>query len=240
MNSVHEIKVVLFGHPNVGKSSMFTSMTGLFVEVSNYPGTTVEIYRGYTKRGDTKFIVIDVPGAFSIVPSTTAENIARKVILEEQPDIIVHIADATNLRRHLYMTIELLDLGIPLILVLNQIDRARELGIEIDREKLEKELNIPVILTSAITGEGVEELMEKISKVIKAKETTAHIRLSRAVESIIKDVQHSIENHLNNYKRFSRAIASWIILGDREYQHLNRYIPEKIKNKLGRPLRLSC
>jgi len=169
VNSIREIKVVLFGHPNVGKSSIFTSMTGLFAEVSNYPGTTVEIYRGYARRGDTKFVVIDVPGAFSTVPSTTAEDIARRVILEEQPDIIVHVADATSIRRHLYLTIELLDFGIPLILVLNQVDRARELGIEIDREKLEEELNIPVILASAITGEGIEELMEKISEIAKAK-----------------------------------------------------------------------
>ena len=229
---MREIKAVLFGHPNVGKSSIFTSMTGLFVEVSNYPGTTVEIYKGCTVRGDTRYIIIDVPGAFSTVPSTTAEDIARKVILEEKPDIIIHIADATSIRHHLYLTIELLDLGIPLILVLNQIDRARELGIEIDKKKLENELNIPVIFTSAITGEGIEELMEKISEVIKAKKTTAaNIRLSRRVESIIEEVQHSIEDHLNNYKRFSRAIASWIILGDREYQYLNRYLPEKIKNK---------
>ena len=231
MNSMREIKVVLFGHPNVGKSSIFTSMTSLFVEVSNYPGTTVEIYKGYTRRGDTKFIVIDVPGAFSTVPSTTAEDIARKVILEEQPDIIVHIADATSIRRHLYLTIELLDFGIPLILVLNQIDRARKLGIEIDREKLEKELNITVILASAITGEGIETLMEKISETIKTEKTTTYIQLSGEVESIIKDVQHSIEDHLNNYRKFSRAIASWIILGDEKYQHLNRYIPEKIRNK---------
>ena len=231
MNSMREIKVVLFGHPNVGKSSIFTSMTGLFVEVSNYPGTTVEIYRGYIRRGDTKFIVIDVPGAFSTVPSTTAEDIARRVILEERPDIIVHVADATSIRRHLYLTIELLDFGIPLILVLNQIDRARELGVEVDREKLEKELNIPVILASAITGEGIEELMEKISEIVKTEKTAACIRLSRWVESVIKDVQHSIEGHLNNYRRFSRAIASWIILGDEKYQYLNRYIPEKIRNR---------
>ena len=231
MNSMREIKVVLFGHPNVGKSSIFTSMTGLFVEVSNYPGTTVEIYKGYARRGDTRFIVIDVPGAFSTIPSTTAEDIARRVILEEQPDIIVHIADATSIRRHLYLTIELLDFGIPLILVLNQIDRARELGVEVDREKLEKELNIPVIFASAITGEGIEELMEKISETIKTEKTTTYIQLSGKAESIIKDVQHSIEDHLNNYRRFSRAIASWIILGDEKYQYLNRYIPEKIRNR---------
>ena len=225
------IKVLLFGHPNVGKSSLFNRLTGLSVEVSNYPGTTVEIYKGYLKINEYKIQIIDAPGAFSTIPSTTAEDVARRIILEECPDIIIHVIDATSIRRHLYLTMELLDFGIPLILVLNQIDRAKELNIVINKDILEKQLGVPVIFTVATTGEGVEELIQEIIKILKNCKACKimPIRLSRDIEKKINEIEQLITPHLGNYKEFSRAIAIWVILGDKKYRHLLRFIPEKIK-----------
>jgi len=122
-----KIKVALVGHPNVGKSVIFNNLTGLNAIVSNYPGTTVEVYRGSMKWKGFTIELVDTPGTYSMTPATQAERVTRKLILEERPDVIVHVIDATSIRRHLYLTLELLEVGIPLGLAVNQIDRATAL-----------------------------------------------------------------------------------------------------------------
>src|SRR3989338_7940642 len=151
-------KIAIVGSPNVGKSVMFNNLTGSYANVSNYPGTTVEVSRGRGKIGDEEFEVIDTPGMYSFLSLTEEERVARQILLEEDPCVVLHIIDAKNLERMLPLTLQLLEAGLPVILVLNIIDEARVRGISIDIARLEKELNVTVAATVSTTGEGMDIL----------------------------------------------------------------------------------
>lgn len=140
----NKIKVALVGSPNVGKSVIFNALTNNYATVSNYPGTTVSISRGTFKENNTIYEIIDTPGMYSLTSITEEEKISKHLLKEEKPDIIIHVADAKNLPRMLSLTLDLLEKKLPVILNLNIIDEAQELGIYIDTEKLSTKLNIPV------------------------------------------------------------------------------------------------
>ncbi|MGB9793151.1 MAG: FeoB small GTPase domain-containing protein, partial [Thermacetogeniaceae bacterium] len=151
-------EIALIGTPNVGKSALFNILTGGKAVVSNYPGTTVEVTRGRLSSCEVAEGVVDTPGMYSLMPITEEERIARRLLLEERPDLILHVIDAKNLKRMLNLTLQLIEAGLPVIAVVNMIDEAKRLGIEIDFQKLENILGIPVVPTSAATGEGIERL----------------------------------------------------------------------------------
>ena len=232
MINLKSIKVALVGHPNVGKSTILNGLTGLTVEVSNYPGTTVEIFKAKIKKGDTNLEIIDTPGMFSIVPNTVAEEVARRIIIEGKSDIIVHIIDATSLSRHLYLTLELMEFGIPLILIVNQIDRAEKDKITIDRKKLEKILQIPVIFTVATKKTGVNLILEKILEISQSPRVIEPKKLSEDVEKFLLEIQKNIINQSKNNKFFSRAIANCIMLNDDIYKTLSNALPDSLKDNL--------
>ena len=148
------------GNPNIGKSALFSRLTGVNVIVSNYPGTTVEFKKGKMRLGDQWAEVIDVPGAYTLEPNNKAEEIATGML--KDGDIVINVVDATNLERNLYLTLQLLEKKIPMIIALNVWDDAKHKGILIDAEKLEKLLNTPVVPTVAITGEGINELVSRL------------------------------------------------------------------------------
>lgn len=160
-------KIAIVGSPNVGKSVMFNNLTGSYVTVSNYPGTTVEVSRGKTRIGDEDFEVIDTPGMYSFLPLTEEERVTQRILLNENPCSILHITDAKNLERMLPLTLQLLEAGLPVILVLNIIDEARAKGISIDIARLEKELNIVAVATVSTSGEGMDILKGKIEEHVK-------------------------------------------------------------------------
>ena len=160
-------KLAIVGSPNVGKSVIFNNLTGSYADVSNYPGTTVEVYRGKCKIGGDEFEVIDTPGMYSLLPISEEEKVGRSILLDENPCVILHVVDAKNLERMLVMTLQLLEAGLPAILVLNIFDEAENLGIDIDTDKLGKELNIPVVKTVGITGAGMDILRGKIEEHVK-------------------------------------------------------------------------
>ncbi len=155
-------KIAIVGSPNVGKSVLFNNLTGKYMMVSNYPGTTVEVCRGKGKIGGEEVEVIDTPGMYSLLPITEEERVARKILLEENPDVIVHVIDAKNIERMLSLTLQLIEAGLPVILDLNVMDEAKKAGVKIDIEMLEKELNIPVAATISTTGKGIDVLKGKI------------------------------------------------------------------------------
>ncbi len=160
-------KIAIVGSPNVGKSVMFNNLTGEYATVSNYPGTTVEVSRGRGKIGGETFEIIDTPGMYSFLPISEEERVARSILLDENPRVILHVIDAKNLERMLPLTLQLLEAGLPLILVLNIADEAKSLGMSIDTARLEKELNISVVATVSTTGEGLDVLRGKIEQYVK-------------------------------------------------------------------------
>ena len=155
-------KIAIVGNPNVGKSVLFNTLTKQYVIVSNYPGTTVEVSRGKLNIGSMEYEVIDTPGMYSFLPITEEERVARRILLNEKPDIVIHVVDAKNLDRMLSMTLQLIEAELPVMLVLNIMDEAHKEGVVIDTHILEKELGIPVVETVSTIGKGIEELKEKI------------------------------------------------------------------------------
>ncbi|MBI4530677.1 MAG: 50S ribosome-binding GTPase, partial [Candidatus Latescibacteria bacterium] len=155
-------KVAIVGAPNVGKSVMFNRLTGVYVTVSNYPGTTVEVARGRGVIGCEAFEVIDTPGIYSFLPITEEERVARSLLLNERPSVVLHVIDAKNLERMLPMTLQLIEAGLPVIVVLNMIDEAEKVGIAVDDRQLEQILGVPVAATVATTGRGMDHLKRRI------------------------------------------------------------------------------
>lgn len=159
-------KIVIVGAPNVGKSMLFNNLTGTYVTVSNYPGTTVEVSRGTAQIGGEKLEVIDTPGMYSLLPITEEERVARDILINESPKIVIHVVDAKNLERMLSVTLQLIEAGFNTLLVLNIMDEAERLGLDININKLEQELGIPVISTVSTTGRGMDILKGKIEECV--------------------------------------------------------------------------
>lgn len=148
------------GNPNVGKSVVFSRLTGTAVIASNYPGTTVEFTRSFMRLGDERAELIDVPGTYTLEPTSAAEEVAVEML--QDGDVVINVVDATNLERNLFLTLQLLERHIPVIVALNVWDDALHKGIKIDVAKLEALLGVPVVPTVAVTGRGIKELVERI------------------------------------------------------------------------------
>jgi len=171
------MKVLLMGHPNVGKSVFFNRLTGSNVIESNYPGTTVDYTKGYMLLENRDVEVIDVPGTFSLEPKDRAEEVAVTMLEEEKDAIVVCVIDASKIERGLYLALEIIEKSYPVIIALNMWDVAKDKNIEIDVKALEKILGVPVIPTVAISGEGMKEVVSRIKEVKPVK-----------MEKIIKNV----------------------------------------------------
>ncbi|MDZ7392195.1 MAG: ferrous iron transporter B [candidate division KSB1 bacterium] len=161
-------RILLMGNPNVGKSVVFSRLTGAHVIASNYPGTTVEYTKGRMRLGAEEVEVIDVPGTYSLSPSSRAEEVAVLMLREaategERPDIVINVVDATNLERNLNLTLQLLKAGVPMVVALNMWDEARHIGVTVDVDGLAQLLGVPVVPTVAITGEGIRALVESLA-----------------------------------------------------------------------------
>ncbi len=156
-------KIAIVGNPNVGKSVLFNVLTNNYEKVSNYPGTTVELSRGRARIGDSEYEVIDTPGMYSFLPITEEERVARRILLNERPAIVIHVVDAKNLERMLPLTLQLIEAGLKTILVLNIMDEAEKEGVAIDINLLERELGIPVIGAVSTVNRGIDELKRRIA-----------------------------------------------------------------------------
>jgi len=160
-------KLAIVGAPNVGKSVLFTALTGAYATVSNYPGTTVEVARGRARIQGVEFEVIDTPGAYSLLPLTEEERVTLHLILGESLDVVVHVADARNLRRMLPFTLQLIEAGLPVVLDVNILDEAERIGMRVDIPGLGRELGIPVVGTTLTRGKGVDVLKCKVGAYVK-------------------------------------------------------------------------
>ncbi len=154
--------ILLVGNPNVGKSALFNKLTGQYVTVSNYPGTTVEVSHGHCQELGSDIEIVDTPGMYSLLPITDEERVASDILFCPRVKVVIHVVDAKNIDRMLGLTLQLIEAGRPVLLVLNMIDEARNLGMSIDHNKLSERLGIPVIPTVSITGEGISKLISHL------------------------------------------------------------------------------
>jgi ferrous iron transport protein B len=198
------MRILLMGNPNVGKSVIFSRLTGVHVIASNYPGTTVGYTRGFMKLGEDLAEVIDVPGTYTLEPTCEAEEVALRML--DSGDVVVNVVNATNLERNLYLTLQLLERKVPVIVALNMWDDTRHQGINIDLNRLREILGVPVIPTVATTAEGIKELVENLPKAV-LQDTPARSRDERwvAVGSIIEQVQRVTHRHHTWLERLADA-----------------------------------
>jgi len=198
------MKILLMGNPNVGKSVVFSRLTGVHVIASNYPGTTVGYTRGFMKSGEETAEVVDVPGTYTLEPTSEAEEIALKML--NTGDIVINVVDATNLERNLNLTLQLLEKGIPVIVALNMWDDVGHRGIHIDLSRLEELLGVPVIPTVAVTGQGIKTLVENIPRASSPK-FPPRSRDERwvTIGNIIEQVQRVTHRHHTWLERLEDA-----------------------------------
>ncbi|RLC35293.1 MAG: hypothetical protein DRH33_08635 [Candidatus Nealsonbacteria bacterium] len=157
-------KILLMGNPNVGKSVFFNRLTGANVIESNYPGTTVDYTKGYMKGDSKDFEIIDVPGTFSLEAKDKAEEVAVKMLEEKKGALVICVIDASKIERGLYLVLEIVERGYPVVVALNMWDVAEDKNMQIDIEKLKSILNIPVVPTIAISGKGFKEVVLSLKK----------------------------------------------------------------------------
>ena len=188
------MRILLVGNPNVGKSALFSRLTGIRIIASNYPGTTVEFTKGYMKLGEEQVEIIDVPGTYTLEPTSKAEEVAVEMLKEG--DLVINVVDATNLERNLNLTLQLLERQIPVIVALNIWDETRHRGINIDVAKLEELLRVAVVPTVGVTGQGIRELVRRLpeAKVPKTTYSGSDERWAR-VGNIVSQVQSLSHRH---------------------------------------------
>lgn len=181
------IRIALAGNPNSGKTTMFNKFTGSSQRVGNWPGVTVERKEGKLKQKEDT-VIVDLPGIYSLSPYSPEEIVSRDFLLNDRPDAVINIVDAMNLERNLYLTTQILEVGIPTVLALNMMDVAEREGTKIDVEKLSKLLGCKVVKTSAINGEGLNELVETVMSVI-GTDSTVRTRYSKKMEEHISKME---------------------------------------------------
>ncbi|MFQ6612508.1 MAG: ferrous iron transport protein B [Fidelibacterota bacterium] len=208
-------RVVLVGNPNVGKSVVFGNLTGRYVTVSNYPGTTVEVTRGNGNIDSEKIGITDTPGMYSLLPITEEEHVARTILSKEIADVVVHVADAKSLEKTLHMTLQLIEAELPVILDLNIMDEADRLGIKIDLKKLRNELDIPVVSTIATGNKGMDNLRQAI--VNPVKKSIKIFKYNETIESAITQITGLLRN---KYGISKRSLALLLLQDDAEMNGL--------------------
>lgn len=156
------IKVALAGQPNCGKSTIFNMVSGIEQHIANYPGVTVDKKTGYFTYEQHRIEMVDLPGTYSFSSYSLEERVAKDFIIDESPDVIVNVIDASNIKRNLYLTFQLLEIGIPVVLVLNMMDVAKRRGIDINSKKISEMLNCPVVEASGAKAIGSKDIMKNI------------------------------------------------------------------------------
>ncbi len=199
----------LTGNPNVGKSTLFNALTGVRQHVGNWPGKTVEKKEGLFNFKDKKIKIVDLPGSYSLTAYTEEEAITSDFILEEKPNIIIQIIDAQNLVRNLFMTIQLMELGKPLVIALNMVDLLEKKKVSIDTKKLSKLLDVPVVVIKAREQKGIDELINTAIKISKRKRASG-IKLSYGIET--NDELQKIQEFIKVEEKISPFRLGWLSL----------------------------
>lgn len=230
------LKFALVGNPNCGKTTLFNEITGSTQSVGNWPGVTVEKREGKAKKFKEDIQIIDLPGIYSLSPYSMEEIIARDYIVNEKPDVVINIVDATNMERNLYLTTQLIELGVNVVVALNMMDAVEAKGDKINFSILESSLNVPVIPITASKGRGVKELVEKALNVAQtAASTGPSTKLNElhneSIVKIIQEVEKNIVLKLNRTIGDSRWIALKLLEGDEKVQETLK-VPIALLNEI--------
>jgi len=227
MSSSTAVKIALIGNPNCGKTTLFNQLTGSNQHVGNFPGVTVEKKEGNIRK-HKGVTVIDLPGIYSLSPYTSEEVVTRDYLLKEKPDCIINIIDATSIERNLYLTLQLMELDLPMVLALNMMDEVRASGTSIDISKLQEELGIPVVPISASKNEGTEELTQRTIKTAAQQLRPKKLDFCEGyVHTAIHSIAHLIGKEASEAGLPLRFAATKIVEGDEPVMRtLNLLKPE--------------
>jgi ferrous iron transport protein B len=230
-----EVTFALAGNPNSGKTTMFNSLTGGHQQVGNYPGVTVEKKEGYCIFKGEKYKIVDIPGTYSLTAYSIEEQVARDFLVNEKPAAVINIVDASNLERNLYLTLQFMEMGAPVIVALNMIDVAQKRGINLNTEKLSLLLGVPVVTTIARRGEGKAELLATVER--KTGEQLApqelNISYGEDIDNVLIEMEQEIENHHFMTKTFrARWIALKYLENDEKIRSLGCQADEDTAKKL--------
>lgn len=225
------IKIALAGNPNCGKTTLFNGLTGSNQFVGNWPGVTVEKKEGKLK-GHKDVTIMDLPGIYSLSPYTLEEVVARNYLINERPDAIINIVDGTNIERNLYLSTQIMELGIPVIMAVNMIDVLEKTGDKIHIDKLSKKLGCPVVEISALKGKGVKEMADKAVKIAENSDYSAPVHeFEVGVENVIKAVEAKFGSEIPTEQR--RFFAIKLLEKDDKISQQLKVVPdvsEEIKN----------
>ncbi len=213
-----EITIALAGNPNSGKTTVFNNLTGARQHVGNWPGVTVEKKEGSLRYADYDIKVVDLPGVYSLTAYSLDEVIARNFVVDENPDVVVDIVDASNLERNLYLAVQLLEMGVPLIIALNMMDMAESRRYRIDVNALVREIGAPVVPMVATRNQGTQELLETVVEVAEGNIEIAGLRLQygREVEEEIAKLEKVISSNSLSQKYPPRWLAVKLLEEDEE------------------------
>ena len=187
------LKFALAGNPNCGKTTLFNSLTGSTAHVGNWPGVTVDKREGVYKKAASPVAIVDLPGIYSLSPYTPEEVISRNFILDEKPDCVINIVDETNLERNLYLTTQIMEIDVPIVVALNMIDVVKKSGDKIDAKTLEQKIGVPVVEISALKDEGIKELMDRAYEAAQKKRAGTTVLESSALAHVISDVRIALK-----------------------------------------------
>ncbi len=217
------IKIGLAGNPNCGKTTMFNDLTGSTQYVGNWPGVTVE-KKGGKLKWNKDVEIVDLPGIYSLSPYTLEEVVTRDFMMNDKPDVIINIIDASNIERNLYLTTQILELGIPTVLALNMMDIVEKNGDKLKVEKLSQLLGCPIVETSAIKGKGIKEVVEKAIELSKKENVNDFkLELSQEVESSIKNIEEALDNSSFKNEIDSRWLSIKLFEHDKNILNNNKF-----------------
>jgi len=226
-----ELKIVLAGNPNSGKTTIFNNLTGFHQHVANYPGVTVEIKEGDFRLDGVRVRVVDLPGTYSLSAYSVEEMVARNYILDEKPDVVVDVIDASNIERNLYLAIQFIELGVPLVLALNMADVAKARGIEFDLEKLSGLLGVRIVPTVGHKKKGMDQLREAVKEAVTEPQKLRRITVGYGadIEEQLEKILHLVAGKENLCAQYG---ARWLALKllERDRDVLKKIADEEIRS----------
>ena len=228
----HVIRVALVGNPNCGKTSLFNIASGSHEHVGNYSGVTVDAKEGNFEYGRYKFVIVDLPGTYSISGFSPEELYVRKNLVEETPDVVVNVVDSSNLERNLYLTTQIIDMNLRVVMALNMYDELKAKGDELDIKTLGHLLGMPLVPTVSKTGEGISELFDKVIELYENPDSQLarhiHINHGQELEQSIDRVKLAIQKNQDiRYKYSTRYLAIKFLENDREVAGIIDTLPNK-------------